>query len=106
LCNYATKISEFSQTAKHWIIYFIPMLCFLSTEKVCGFKALIELENPRAFPRPIVELLKKDVSLPRNPVIAKLFGNVRLADNAGYGFDKMLRWEKATGTEGCFREQH
>jgi ATP-dependent DNA helicase RecG len=31
-----------------------------------------------------------------------LFGNVRLADNAGYGFDKMLKWEKETKTKVVF----
>jgi len=54
------------------------------------------------FPRPIKELLKKDVSLPRNPVIAKLFRCAKLADNAGYGFDKMLKWEKSTHTKVGF----
>jgi len=45
-----------------------------------------------------LKLLKKDVSLPRNPVIAKLFRNVKLAENVGYGFNKMLKWEKETYT--------
>jgi len=40
--------------------------------------------------------------LPRNPVIAKLFRCAKLADNAGYGFDKMLKWEKSTHTKVCF----
>ena len=50
----------------------------------------------------ISELLKKDISLPRNPVIAKLFRNVKLAENAGYGFDKMLKWEKETRKKVMF----
>ena len=66
------------------------------------FTDRIEFENPGAFPRPIPELLKKDISLPRNPVIARLFRMVNLADNAGYGFDKMLKWEKATKTKVLF----
>ena len=41
-------------------------------------------------------------SIPRNPVIAKLFRNAKLADNAGYGFDKMLKWEKSTNTKVYF----
>jgi len=40
--------------------------------------------------------------LPRNPVIAKLFRCAKLADNAGYGFDKMLKWEKSTHTKVGF----
>ena len=62
----------------------------------------IKFENPGAFPRPIDTLLKKDISIPRNPVLAKLFRNAKLADNAGYGFDKMLKWEKSTSTKVYF----
>jgi len=62
----------------------------------------IEFENPCAFPRSIDTLLKKDISIPRNPVLAKLFRNAKLADNAGYGFDKMLKWEKSTNTKVYF----
>jgi len=62
----------------------------------------IEFENPGNFPLPISELLRKDISLPRNPVIAKLFRNVKLAENAGYGFDKMLKWEKETYKKVAF----
>ncbi len=28
--------------------------------------------------------------MPRNPILAKLFRAVKLAENAGYGFDKMI----------------
>jgi predicted HTH transcriptional regulator len=67
------------------------------------FRNRIEFENPGAFPRSIEELKKIDISLPRNPVIAKLFRSVKLADNAGYGIDKMLKWEKETGTVVSFQ---
>ena len=67
--------------------------------RVRVFSDRIEFENPGAFPRPIEDLLKKDISLPRNPVLAKLFRSAKLADNAGYGFDKMLKWEKSTNTK-------
>ncbi|WP_386686435.1 ATP-binding protein [Lonepinella sp. MS14437] len=62
----------------------------------------IEFENPGSFPLPIAELLKTDISLPRNPVIAKLFRHVKLAENAGFGFDKMLTWERVTKTKLVF----
>lgn len=77
--------------------YFSPM-----KPRIRVFTDRIEFENPGAFPRPVSELLKKDISLPRNPVIAKLFRNVRLADNAGFGFDKMLQWEKFTQAKVIF----
>ena len=60
------------------------------------FTDRLEFENPGNFPLPISELLMKDISLPRNPVIAKLFRNVKLAETAGYGFSKMLKWEQVT----------
>ncbi|MDA3890768.1 MAG: hypothetical protein PF517_03785 [Salinivirgaceae bacterium] len=31
-----------------------------------------------------------DTSMPRNPILAKTFRAVSLAENAGFGFDKML----------------
>jgi predicted HTH transcriptional regulator len=74
--------------------YFSP-----AKPRVRVFSNRIEFENPGGFPRPIEELLRKDVSYPRNPVLAKLFRCAKLADNAGYGFDKMLKWEKSTHTK-------
>tara|TARA_R110002050_G_scaffold70899_4_gene152681 strand:- start:2644 stop:3096 length:453 start_codon:yes stop_codon:yes gene_type:complete len=35
------------------------------------------------------ELKSKDISLPRNPILAKLFRMVKLAENAGFGFEKI-----------------
>ncbi|MDR1896950.1 MAG: putative DNA binding domain-containing protein [Prevotellaceae bacterium] len=70
--------------------------------RVRVFSDRIEFENPGAFPRPLDELMKKDVSIPRNPVLAKLFRCAKLAENAGYGFDKMLKWEKSTHAKVVF----
>ncbi len=50
-------------------------------------------------PKPFEEIKSKDLSLPRNPIIAKLFRMVRLAENAGYGFDKLEHsWIEYNGT--------
>ncbi|HUM89349.1 MAG TPA: ATP-binding protein [Prolixibacteraceae bacterium] len=49
----------------------------------------IEFYNPGGLPKPYEELKTKDISLPRNPIIAKLFRMVKLAENAGFGFDKI-----------------
>ncbi|GEM_PF-271008 len=49
----------------------------------------IEFYNPGGMPKPIEELKGKDISLPRNPVITKLFRVVKLAENAGYGLDNI-----------------
>ena len=35
-------------------------------------------------------------SMPRNPVLIKLFRFAKLSENAGFGIDKMLTWEKLT----------
>ena len=54
------------------------------------FSNRIEFFNPGALPKPYEELQKGDISLPRNPLITKMFRVVDLAENAGYGFDKMI----------------
>ena len=41
-----------------------------------------------------------DISLPRNPLITKMFRIIDLAENAGYGFDKMIKgWSSFYNTE-------
>jgi len=77
--------------------YFSPM-----KPRIRVFTNRIEFENPGALPRPIDELMKEDVSVPRNPVIAKLFRIAKLCENAGFGFDKMLLWKKETNKEVLF----
>jgi predicted HTH transcriptional regulator len=66
------------------------------------FTNRIEFENPGALPRPVKELLEEDVTIPRNPVIAKLFRIAKLCENAGYGFDKMLTWKEETHKDVLF----
>jgi ATP-dependent DNA helicase RecG len=77
--------------------YFSPM-----KPRIRVFTNRIEFENPGALPRPIEELMKEDVSVPRNPVLAKLFRVAKLCENAGYGFDKILVWKKETHKEVLF----
>ncbi len=49
--------------------------------------------------------MEEDISMPRNPVLAKFFRVVRLAENAGYGFDKMISgWKAYTGQPSEFYE--
>ena len=56
----------------------------------------IELQNPGRFMFPLEELRTQIHSIPRNPTIIKLFRYAKLGENAGYGIDKMLMWEKLT----------
>jgi len=46
---------------------------------------------------PLSELRKQIHSMPRNPILSKLFRFARLSENAGYGIDKMLMWEQKRG---------
>jgi predicted HTH transcriptional regulator len=77
--------------------YFSPM-----KPRIRVFTNRIEFENPGTLPRPLSELMKEDVSVPRNPVLAKLFRIAKLCESAGYGFDKMLTWKLETGKEVVF----
>ncbi len=59
----------------------------------------IEFFNAGGLPKPFDELKGKDMSLPRNPIITKLFRMVKLAENAGFGFDKIeTNWKKYNNT--------
>lgn len=50
----------------------------------------IEFFNSGSLPKALKFILEEDFSLPRNPVIAKIFRFVNLADNIGSGFTKMI----------------
>lgn len=71
--------------------YFSPMH---STIRV--FTDRIELQNPGRFMFPLSELRTQIHSIPRNPNLIKFFRYAKLGENAGYGIDKMLVWEKLT----------
>jgi len=53
----------------------------------------IVYQNPGRFDINISEWHKTAISKPRNPVIARLFRWAKLAENAGFGYDKMLAWK-------------
>ena len=61
------------------------------------FTDRIEMQNPGRFMFPLTELRKQIHSMPRNPILSKLFRFARLSENAGYGIDKMLLWEQKRG---------
>lgn len=73
--------------------------------RVRVFDDRIEFFNPGALPKPLEKIMEEDISMPRNPVLAKFFRVVRLAENAGYGFDKMISgWKSYTGKPPVFDE--
>ncbi len=80
--------------------YFSP-----ARPRIRVFDNRIEFFNPGALPKPLKQIIEEDISMPRNPIIAKLFRVVKLAENAGYGFDKMIAgWKKYTGAKPEFEQ--
>jgi len=74
--------------------YFSP-----SHSRIRIFTNHIEFYNPGGLPKPLLELKEKDISMPRNPIITKLFRMVKLAENAGYGLDKIeSNWKEYNNT--------
>ena len=63
------------------------------------FTNRLEFMNAGSFPISMERLSTSMISKPRNPTIAKLFRFVRLAENAGFGIDKMKSWKRLTGNE-------
>ncbi len=71
----------------------------LACPRIRIFTNHIEYYNPGGFPKPIEELKGKDLSIPRNPILAKLFRMVKLAENAGYGLDNIENnWKEYNGS--------
>ncbi|MFW5852841.1 MAG: RNA-binding domain-containing protein [Nanoarchaeota archaeon] len=59
------------------------------------FSDRFEFFNPGALPKKIEFILKEDFSLPRNPIIAKIFRFIKLSENIGSGFHKMFQgWKE------------
>lgn len=78
--------------------YFSPM-----KPRIRIFTNRIEFLNPGGFPKPLSEVKGKDISLPRNKGIAKLFRVATLAENVGFGLDKIERyWNEYNKEEVVF----
>lgn len=52
---------------------------------------------------PLEEIRTQLHSLPRNPSLIRFFRYAKLGENAGFGIDKMLTWEKLTGKNVDFK---
>ena len=63
----------------------------------------IEFQNPGRFMFPLEEIRTQLHSLPRNPSLIRFFLYAMLGENAGFGIDKMLSWEKLTGKSVDFQ---
>lgn len=74
--------------------YFSPM-----HPTIRVFDDRIEFQNPGRIMFPLDELRNKIHSVPRNPSIIRLLRHCRLGENAGYGIQRMLKWEDITGQQ-------
>lgn len=80
--------------------YFSPMRA-----RIRVFYNHIEFFNPGGLPLSLEKIMKSDISLPRNKIIAKLFRVANLSENGGYGFEKMNKgWKSYNGTEPEYEE--
>lgn len=66
------------------------------------FDDRIIMQNPGRFILAADEFRSRILSMPRNPSIIRLFRHPKLSENAGYGIDKILGWEKFTGKAVIF----
>ena len=66
------------------------------------FSNRIEFNNPGRFMVDMEHLRNRIQSNPRNPGIIKLFRYAKLGENAGFGINKMLKWESLTGEKVTF----
>jgi len=65
--------------------YFSPM-----KPRIRVFLDRIEFLNPGSLPKDIESIMKEDFTMPRNPIITRIFRAIKLSENAGSGFDKMF----------------
>ena len=78
--------------------YFSP-----SHPRIRIFSNSIEFYNPGGFPKPMEEIKNKDISLPKNPILTKFFRMIKLAENAGYGIDKIeSNWKAYNNTKPTY----
>jgi ATP-dependent DNA helicase RecG len=59
----------------------------------------IEFQNPGRFVIDITKRPIRAISKPRNPILARFFRWAKLAENAGFGFDKMFAWKNKVNFE-------
>ena len=59
----------------------------------------IEMQNAGGFPVNLEVVGKTIVSQPRNPNILRFFKLAKIAENGGYGIDKILSWKELTGCD-------
>ena len=69
------------------------------------FTDRIEFLNAGSFPIPPEKIYGTLYSSARNPTIAKLFRLTKLAENIGFGIDRLLSWKQLTGQNVNIRSE-
>ena len=89
----ATEEQPHVQALREALVNMLMHADYFSTSKprVRVFTDHIEFYNPGGLPKELKILRESDISQPRNPLIAKMFRVIKLAETAGYGFDKIFK---------------
>ena len=69
------------------------------------FNDRIEFQNPGQFPIALRMGHGKVKSIQRNPNIIMFFRHARLAENAGYGIGRIMKWKELTGEKVEIRSE-
>jgi ATP-dependent DNA helicase RecG len=106
--GFASEVVPQLSALREALVNFLMHADFFSPMKprIRVFDNRIEFLNPGAPPKSIESFIREDILLPRNPILAKLFHSVRLAENAGTGFTKMIRgWQIFRGQPPVFHQE-
>jgi ATP-dependent DNA helicase RecG len=89
----ATEELPHVQALREALVNMLMHADYFSTSKprVRVFTDHLEFFNPGGLPKELNVLRESDISQPRNPLIAKMFRVIKLAETAGYGFDKIFK---------------
>ena len=90
--GFATDIQPQFIAIREALVNLLMHSDYFSTQKprVRVFSDRIEFMNPGGLPKDIKSIIREDFSKPRNPIIARIFRTIRLAESAGSGFTKMF----------------
>ena len=96
----ATEDQPHVQALREAFVNMLMHTDYFSTSKprIRAFSNHLEFYNPGGLPKDLKSIMEADISQPRNPVLAKIFRVIKLAETAGYGFDKIFR-----GWKGYFK---
>jgi ATP-dependent DNA helicase RecG len=95
--GFGVEDSREAEAVREALVNLLMHTDYASPEKprVRVFSDRIEFHNPGALPKDVQTILNEDYTAPRNPELARMFRTVRLAENAGQGFGRIVSGWKA-----------